>query len=44
MAEIHDLILAAIDAHRRVTIARSGFLNRTGACEQFDSEEDADLD
>jgi hypothetical protein len=29
-AEIHDLILAAIDAHRRVSIARSGFLNRTG--------------
>jgi hypothetical protein len=44
MAEIHDFIFAAIDAHRRVNIARSGFLNRTGACEQFDSDEDADLD
>jgi hypothetical protein len=42
--KIHDLILAAIDAHRRMSIARSGFLNRTGACEQFDSDEDADLD
>jgi hypothetical protein len=44
MAEIHDLILAAIDAHRRISIARSRFLKRTGACEQFDSDEDADLD
>jgi hypothetical protein len=44
MAEIHDLILAAIGAHRRVNIARSRFLSRTGACEQFDSDEDADLD
>jgi hypothetical protein len=26
-ATIHDLILAAIGAHRRVSIARSGFLN-----------------
>jgi hypothetical protein len=36
MAEIHDLIFGAIDAHRCVSIARSKFLNQGG--------EDVDLD
>jgi hypothetical protein len=42
-AKIHDFIFAAINAHRRVNIARSGFLDTTGMCEQLDSD-DADLD
>jgi hypothetical protein len=38
MAEIHDLILAAIDAHRRVSIARSRFLNGDRYDEEIDEQ------
>jgi hypothetical protein len=38
MNEIHDLILAAIDAHRRVSVARSKFLNDGGECADLDQQ------
>jgi hypothetical protein len=38
MAEIHDLILAAIGAHRRASITRSRFLNEGGECGDLDEQ------
>ena len=38
MAEIHDFIFAAIDAHRRVSVARSQFLNAGGECADLDQQ------